>query len=330
LNDEEDSREPIDADFDDLAEAVLVPPQWVINNFLPAGITFLAAPPKTGKSTFTVAAACMVAEYACHALSGEFRSIPQTGPVFIFSAEAMAGEIRYIAEVGLGVKLLPNEGILVAKRPEEFMVDNTAGLARMMHWLENRRPRLVILDPLRNFHEQDENDSGQMIRMLAPLRRWAIENRASFVVVHHTNKPKEGQQHFTAQDMRGSSAMFGIADGVLVCTPGKAANQVRIEATFKRARGWEKTIQVAAYEDRHLQAGELLDATDKKVLAALGHQTGRTIDELAAALGLQSPRVRDILLKLARNKLTHSNEKGWLLNESDSDNSNVVDMRVRS
>lgn len=314
FTDEHPPLEPIDEEFDDLAEAAVVPPQWVIKDLLPAGITFLAAPPKTGKSTLTVAMAAMVAGYKCDALPEYLRDVPNDGPVFMFSAEAMAGEIRYIAETGLGIKLIPNEAILVAKYPERYRVDQTEGAKHMMHWLESRHPRLVIMDPLRNFHGEDENDSGVMIRMLSPLRRWAIEHKASFVVVHHTNKPKEGQTHYTAQDMRGSSAMFGIADAVLIVSPGKHANQVRIEATFKRAKGWERNLQISAYDDRGKQAGELLDALDHKVLGLLCNGVIWTAQTLADECKTDVRRVTDSLFKLLRNGKARLDGNDWTEN----------------
>lgn len=316
LNDEEHLHEPLepcDEDFEDLATAVVRPPKWVIKNLLPVGITFLAAPPKAGKSTITVGMACLVAAYKCSALPNFISEVPNDGPVFMFSAEAMAGEIRYIAEQGLGVHLTPNESILVARRPEDFRIDTDIGRNKMLYWLRARHPRLVILDPLRNFHAEDENDSGALLRMLAPLRRWAVDNDSAFVVVHHTNKPKEGQTTFSANDMRGSSAMFGIADGVLICTPKQLEQQLKIDATFKRARGWEYNIQLGAYDFKDVGGTEVLSSNDQKVLQAYSKGELFSVDDVASKLNLRPDIVREMFVKLKRNKRIENINGEWAL-----------------
>ena len=41
-----------------------------------------------------------------------------------------------------------------------------AEFTRWLQWVDERKPKLVIIDPLRNFHSQDENDSGAMYGLL--------------------------------------------------------------------------------------------------------------------------------------------------------------------
>ena len=48
--------------------------------------------------------------------------------------------------------------------------------------------RLVILDPLRQFHSQDENDSWAMTDVVQKLQRIAHRNRCAVIVSHHTSK----------------------------------------------------------------------------------------------------------------------------------------------
>lgn len=302
MNDEEPQQplEDYSEDFEDLAEAEIIPPRWVIQDLLPVGITLLASPPKAGKSTITLAAACLVAEYTCQALPPSLSQVHSPGPVMVFSAEAMAGELRYMVEVGLGVKLHANAGILVARRPEEFLLDGKVGMKKLMHWLKARQPKLAILDPLRNFHEKDENDAGEMLRLLAPLRRWAIDHDSSFVVVHHTKKLQEGQTQATANDMRGSSAMFGVADGVLIATPRAKEGEIVIDATFKRAKGWVRPMTIGSYDNVGKGGAEVLTEFDNKVAQTLANGQCMTEAQIQAQLGCRPAQVRDALLKLAR------------------------------
>lgn len=293
--------EDFSEDFDDLAEAAIIEPRWVIKDLLPVGITLLASPPKAGKSTITLATACLVAEYVCKALPAFLSEVHAPGPVMVFSAEAMAGELRYMVETGLGVKLKPDAGILVAKRPEEYRIDQPAGVKKLMHWLRARQPKLAILDPLRNFHDEDENDAGQMLRMLAPLRRWAVDHDSSFVVVHHTKKLQEGQTQATANDMRGTSAMFGVADGVLIATPRAKEGEIVIDATFKRAKGWCRPMVIGSYDNAGSGGSEVITDFDHKVYGCLALGVCATVEEVAAQMNAKTNQVREALLKLARN-----------------------------
>jgi len=230
----------------------------------------------------------------------------------VFSAEAMAGELRYMVEKGLGVRLYANAGILVAKRPEEYRIDTAQGMKKLMHWLKARQPKLAILDPLRNFHDEDENDAGQMLRMLAPLRRWAVDHDSSFVVVHHTKKLQEGQTQATANDMRGTSAMFGVADGVLVATPRAKEGEIVIDATFKRAKGWCRPTMIGSYDNAGRGGSEVITDFDQKVYAALTNGLCATVEAVVTHTGSQPNKVREALLKLARNgKIQQGTSNEW-------------------
>ena len=307
--------EDIDGIFTDLGAAVIRPPQWVIKDLLPVGLTFLASPPKTGKSSIIMAATCLVSGHDCRVLPPNISLVPLEGVALVFSAEAEAGELRHMVQIGMGVSVRANKSILIADDPWAFRLDDPkpGGWTRMKYWLDIRRPRLVVLDPLRDFHAMDENDAGDMNRLLRPMRQWAIANNASVVVVHHTKKPGDTHSQYSAKDMRGTSALFGIADGVLMCTPkDKVPNALTIEATFKRARGWTRTIQLAIYDSKDQIAGEVLTETAKSVSFLLQIHGDHTVESMATALKKEEAGIRDALVQLKRNGLVKETGKGWV------------------
>jgi RecA-family ATPase len=72
--------------------------------------------------------------------------------------------------------------------------------------------RLVLIDPLRQFHECDENDSAAMNLMVQTLRRLAERTGAAVVFAHHATKAATfAGQGDAAGAARGSSA---LTDGV--------------------------------------------------------------------------------------------------------------------
>lgn len=275
---EEDELEPemgpllsVAGHFTDVSQATKTEPKWVIKDVLPEGLVFMAGPPKESfKSTITMALAARVAQYKCKALPLDWVATCK-GPVMMWSHEADAGELRYILEEGLGVKATDEERILICDRPEEFRLDEPEGQEQFMHWLDERKPALAVLDPLANFHSIEEKDAGKMIRMIAPLRRWAKENGCCALVVHHTRKLDEDRQ-YKAADMRGTSALFGLCDGVLIMSPAQGPLTVQIDAQFKRAKPWNKIVQLAAWDMKDRQGGEQMREVDLMVLKAIAHK----------------------------------------------------------
>lgn len=260
---------PVDGHFTSLGGAELVPPKWVIKDLLPVGLTLIGGPPKDSKkSTLTIAMSALIAGYECKVLPVELSEAAVQGIVMMWSFEANAGEIRHTAEKELLIPTPDDGGILVCDTPEEYLLDDPDGAAQVMNWLNAKKPRLAIIDPLRNAHSLDEKESGELARILIPLRRWAKDNDSAIVVVHHTRKLDE-ERTFRADDLRGSSALFGLADGLLMITPTRTPMQFIYAAKFKRGGGWEKNIQLAAYETKGQRPGEALTEMDKAIVRVM-------------------------------------------------------------
>lgn len=68
--------------------------------------------------------------------------------------------------------------------------------------------RLVVLDPLRQFHGGDENDSAVMTHVVQQCQAIAVRERCAVLVVHHTNKQAAATgQGDKAEASRGSGAL---------------------------------------------------------------------------------------------------------------------------
>lgn len=270
MTDEYDEGEwDFDTYFEDLWEASVEPPEFVIDGLLPVGITFMVAPPKTYKSTIEMAMTLAVAGEPCDALPKEMMQVPETGIVIGASAEATPGELRYMVEQGMGAKEGTLGRIRLLKDPWAWRLDDPNAAPRLIRKLEEVRPKLFWVDPLRDFHTLDEVDAGDMNRLLRPLQQWAKRNKAAFLVVHHTRKRSsndEGERNLTADDARGTSAMFGLADGLITLTP-KGNARVHFNVVLKRGMPWEKTVQLKVWGNG--EAVALIDGNAKAVFEAM-------------------------------------------------------------
>ncbi len=245
-----ESEDDFDEWWEDIWDADVEPPEFVIKDILPTGIVFMVAPPKTYKSTIEMAWTLAVAGEQCEALPAELRQVPEDGEGIVIgaSAEATPGELRYMAEQGMGAKPGVHGRIRLLKDPWRFRLDDPGASQKLVAKLEKIKPKLFWLDPLVDFHSLDEVDAGEMNRLLRPLQRWAKRNRACFLVVHHTRKRSgnDSDRNLTADDARGTSALYGLADGLITLTP-KGKGRVHFSVVLKRGQPFEKTVQLRVW-----------------------------------------------------------------------------------
>lgn len=307
--------------FIDLVHAEMKAPSWVITDLLPVGLTFLSGPPKKSyKSTITIIEACLAARWSTNALP-RWATCILGGPTMIFSGEAQAGEILWVVKEGLQVE--PEEGkVLIADDLTNFMLHDVASRDRLLAFLEQRKPRVLIMDPFRNMWLGDENDSGAIISMLAPVRDWLHENDAAGIMVHHINKPsKDSSEVGNMYTMRGSSAMPGLADGIIIVEPTRHEGQITLHATFKRGESWHRTVMlgVPGYgwpSQGYEVLGEHADALETMWRAS--RTKGLELaTEMAQAAG-NTATMRDILRALVRNERLTLNamERAMFLGEA--------------
>lgn len=256
----------IEQRWTDVHYAVKKPPQWVINDTVPVGVVLLAGPPKKSyKSTLAIIEACLAARWNTTALP-PWMACDLGGPTMLVSCEATDGEVLWLIEEGLKVKTQTNT-IYVAMDSWQFQLDIEEHMAAFLADLDERKPRLIIIDPFRNVWSGDENDSGAIIKVLGPLRAWAHANEAAIIIVHHINKPPsdvtKNANGGGMYSMRGSSAIPGLADGMIIIEPTNTEGQITINTTFKRGTSWRRTIQLGVpgfgwpeqgYEVQHEQA----------------------------------------------------------------------------
>lgn len=269
--------------FVDVGASTKVPPVFLIKNVLPTGIVFFAGPPKCSKSTLLYLLAALVTGEKHRALPDDMMEVILRGRVVGLSAEASAGEIRFALEDGAGLRLQPDGSFLVAETPWSWRLDDPDALTQLLAWLDALKPRLFFLDPLRDFHSLQEKEDGEMNRLLRPIQQWAKNNDACAVVVHHAGKkPKGDNSNYDPSEMRGTSALFGIADGVLMLTP-KGGGVIHIKAVIKRGESWERSVKLGVWgRTTNVSVSQTAQALLKHLQEAGSDRM--TFDELARLL----------------------------------------------
>lgn len=312
---------PIDGAFTDLFRASKSPPEFIIENLLPIGLTILGGAPKSNKSTLAMIMASIVAGYRCACLPPDLMKATRNGPVMVFSAEATAGELRSMVEDGLGVTGQPDEGIIVSDNPWSFMLDDPSGHHQLMEWLEKRDPLLTIIDPFVDFHTLDEKDAGEMIKIVKPIRQWAADHKRAVILVHHARKPGNGdgdEKNLKPEDMRGSSAIYGKADGIILITHKEKDKSHHIYTKFKRGGGWERDLRLPIYDRVGEPAGEVFTAVELMILEGIRNLgLNSTPKQISEQLKVQGGTFATAIAKLFRNGLIkkHTNGVNWIANK---------------
>lgn len=180
----------------------------------------LAAPPRLGKSLFTLALAKAVAT------GTEFLGRPtKKGKVVLVSKEDAEDKLkeRMIAQTW-GEEEFENISF-----QQDFTLDD---LPDLIEYLEEEQPALLVLDTLSKVRTDNlsENDS-KLSAILSPLQDAAMKNEVCIVIVHHTTKSgliTESREEIFNK-VRGTGSLRGVCRGMVVLTEGKDCTRLVAE-----------------------------------------------------------------------------------------------------
>ena len=185
--------------------------RWLVESLWGAqAVGFIAGPPKVGKSWLVVDLAVSVASGTC--ALGRF-AVPQPGPVVMFPAEDGPSAIRTRVEGlalarGLDLKALS----LFIVTAEKLKLDDPLDRQQLEGLLEERRPKLLVLDPLVRLHSGDENHAGHVSEVLGYLRALQRRFEVAIIVTHHVSKKAHAHP---GQGLRGSGDLHAWGDSNL-------------------------------------------------------------------------------------------------------------------
>lgn len=189
-------------ELNDAYKAAETKPAWVIPGLLERGQKLLiTGQPKTRKTFIALDLARAVA--MCEPFMG-FQTWTPTEPATVLLVEG-EGTFR---ELGVRLKKIfegrQSDRVKILHR-ERVKLDDPESLAQLRRDCLKLQPSLLILDPFRNFHDQDENSSQEMSLVFA-----AIDSlirtlpTMAIVTVHHSPKGSPGS--------RGSGVIWASVD----------------------------------------------------------------------------------------------------------------------
>lgn len=192
----------------------LPPVQWAVPGLLPAGLSFLVAAPKMGKSWMALDLCLAVAS------GGEWlgRKVNQ-GPTLYLDLEDSANRAQARMRTLLdGFTAAPETCTfrLLAPilGPDLFKI--------LDEWVTaNPGAKVVCIDTFQKIKPatgKNETSYSADYRICAPLQSWAQQHNICVLLVHHTKKGTGSADIF--EGINGSQGLMGSADAVLMLTKG--------------------------------------------------------------------------------------------------------------
>ena len=193
----------------------LPPVQWAVPGLLPAGLSFLVAAPKMGKSWMALDLCLAVAS------GGEWlgRKVNQ-GPTLYLDLEDSANRAQARMRTLLdGFTAAPETCTfrLLAPilGPDLFKI--------LDEWVTaNPGAKVVCIDTFQKIKPatgKNETSYSADYRICAPLQSWAQQHNICVLLIHHTRKGTGSADLF--EGINGSQGLMGSADAVLLLTKGE-------------------------------------------------------------------------------------------------------------
>ena len=225
---------------------------WLIDGlWLDRSLGFVAGEPKAMKSMFTL-------HLAYHVAAGKTfvnKQVLHPGPVLLVQEEDMdltiKTRLRRINAVGTDNLYIWTPGSV----GEHVRLDSDDSMEKLDDAIREIQPVLVILDPLANMHQlENENDAASINRMLERLRYVRDLRKCSIMVVHHLRKENMHDRGMSGQRMRGSSVLHAKSESALYLEKWGDLLRISIETKMQQGRVLEvryNELTGFTFEDEH-------------------------------------------------------------------------------
>lgn len=196
------------------------PMQWLVENLIPTNsFVVLGGAPKTCKSWMALDIGISVALRE-PAFNSNFNVYKPQAVLFIMLEDAATNIYGRVRAIGQS-KMATIEDL--ARAPMYFRFQRSLDLGNaidiewMAHKIKASIPEigLIVIDPMRNAHNLDENDSTNIKLLTDNIRNLRDITGASILITHHLRKMSKADKENPGFALRGSGALYGAVDGLI-------------------------------------------------------------------------------------------------------------------
>jgi hypothetical protein len=292
--------------------------RWLVESlWARAGVGIIGGAPKCCKSWLALDLALSVASST--PCLGRFQVL-DPGPALVFFAEDPPGVVRQRLSALTGQRALDLARVpLHVITASGLRLDLDRDQRRLDRTLAALQPRLLLLDPFVRLHRINENDAGEVSRVLAFLRQLQRQHDVAVIVVHHTRKNgPAGVQ--AGQGLRGSSDFHAWTDSALYLR--RKRDQLLLTIEHRAAPAPPPLALALATSPDGTAYLEIVDPTGdppadpdlpQRILDALDQLGGpATRDSLRTSLRVRNERLGPALHALAAAGDILRTAQGWI------------------
>ena len=226
------------------AEAMLAidygPTPWLVDGICTEqAVMVIGGEPKTAKTWAAIELAIAVATDT--PAFGEFkvRNEAKRGAFLFLCEDGPRSVQRRLRSMitGRGPVLSGWGTRLKVKALGSMRIDDADALARYVATVRASGviPALVVFDPLRDLHANNEDSSTEMVGVYKSLRALRTVLGCAVVFVHHSGKvTADSDKRRGGQRLRGSSALHGAVDaGLYLTSPSKERDEAKRKTTMR-------------------------------------------------------------------------------------------------
>lgn len=282
------------------------PERWLVENFWrDQTMGLIVGPPKTMKSFLAIEMAVSIASGT--PMLGQFY-VPEPQTVVYIQEESARRYVRKrFAGVMAGKGIHPESvrDTLFTITNQRFRLDDPEHIQRLIsEAIDAYNPVLVILDPLREMHWQDENKAETMMPMLRVMKDLRDNYGTSIAIVHHNNKNPEYTN--PADSIRGSGAIWAAMDAGIFIGHTSDDDQMKVSVVLKEGGQVEPFLFSLENDDEEItfRVIEVEDAkktiSDSEIVQALSRMGGwNGVKEVSEACQMSVRRLQPRLNAMA-------------------------------
>lgn len=231
----------------ELVNRVFEKPPYIIEEGIlnENSLMVIGGPPKAYKSFFSQTVALHLATgtnlFGAHRKHGGMQS-PAFGvvkPCKVLMLEQEIGDWSLrerlqcaAAALAPGAQDLFLDNLWTHSCDRDLRLDTPDGTQAIGNLLDKRTPDVLILDPLIEFHQQDENSSQHMISILRNLDYLREHFKCAVILNHHASKSIDRSG---PDNLRGSSALYGKGDSFFMLrVTNRNAGLIAVDVIIRR------------------------------------------------------------------------------------------------
>ncbi len=201
-------------------EAALPCRPWITPRYLLRGsVSLLIGPPGVSKSLLALTWCSALALGVAH---GDFAPLARSRAAIVNAEDDQMEQQRRLsaglrqfgatpADLGDRLIRMGSFGIATLMQKRDGGLVLTAAYHELSRLLSEHKIDALVLDPMLELHEADENANGELRHFVAALRALAVEHKIAVLLVHHTRKGAVSPGDMDAA--RGASALIGAVRG---------------------------------------------------------------------------------------------------------------------